>query len=334
MSPSARGRERAPLPGLPADARRERDALPGYTAGVLGLSADAFALLRDLVLERTGLYFDDGKRDMFADKLAELVVERGLGSFLDYYYLLRYDAEAERHWLELRDRLAVPETYFWRQAEQLDALVRHVVPAHFAARGAAPLRIWSAACCTGEEPLSIALALAEAGWHGRVPIQIVGSDASPALVERARRGVFRERSFRALPEALRRRWFEPVEGGWRIDPALLDRVEWQTANLVEASDVAPLASSPVIFCRNVFIYFSDDAVRRVAGLFWDHMPAPGHLFLGASESLTRLRTRFELREVGDAFAYVKDAPPTPAAEAIHPEHGTRRTGAAFPQDSR
>ncbi len=314
--------------------RWERAALPGYTAGVLGLSPDAFALLRDLVLERTGLYFDDAKRDMFADKLAELVVERGLGSFLDYYYLLRYDADAERHWLEVRDRLAVPETYFWRQAEQLDALVRHVVPAHFANGRAGPLRIWSAGCCTGEEPLSIALALAEAGWLTRAPIEIVGSDASPALLERARRGVYRERSFRSLPTALRDRWFEPCDGGWRIDPALAARVEWRTVNLVNASEVAPLAASPVIFCRNVFIYFSDDAVRRVTDLFYERMPKPGHLFLGASESLARLGSPFELREVGGAFAYVKDGPPPSAAEAIHPEQGTRWRSPAFQQDTR
>jgi len=313
---------------------RERDALPGYSTGILGLSADAFLLLRDLVLERTGLYFDDARRDLFADKLAELVVERGLGSFLDYYYLLRYDADAERHWLELRDRLAVPETYFWRQPEQIDALVRHVVPAHFAGRNAAPLRIWSAACCTGEEPLSIALALAEEGWLARAPIEIVASDGSPGLVERARRGVFRERAFRALPEPLRRRWFEPCDGGWRIDPELLGRVQWRTANLVDEAEVAPLANSPVIFCRNVFIYFSDDAVRRVTGLFYERMPAPGHLFLGASESLARLGTPFELREVGSAFTYVKDAPAPTPARALHPEHGAWRPEAALPQDSR
>ncbi len=313
---------------------RERAPLPGYSASVLGLSADAFALLRDLVLERTGLYFDEAKRDMFADKLAELVVERGLGSFLDYYYLLRYDADAERHWLELRDRLAVPETYFWRQAEQIDALVRHVVPRHFAGTDARPLRIWSAGCCTGEEPLSIAMALADAGWLTRAPIEIVGSDASPALLERARRGVFRDRSFRALPTTLRDRWFEPYDGGWRIDPALLARVEFRTVNLVEAQEAAPLAASPVIFCRNVFIYFADDAVRRVTGLFYDRMPAPGHLFLGASESLARLGTRFELREVGSAFAYVKEGPPPTPAPAIHPEYGTWRHRTTFQQDSR
>src|SRR5690349_21592158 len=83
------------------------------------LGDTAFALLRDLVAERTGMLFDEGKRAVFADKLSELVSSNGLSSFLDYYYLLRYDAEAPRHWAELMNRLSVPETYFWRQAEQI-----------------------------------------------------------------------------------------------------------------------------------------------------------------------------------------------------------------------
>ncbi len=314
---------------------RERGEPPGCTAGILGLSGDAFLLLRDLVLERTGMYFDDGRRDLFADKLAELVVGRGLSSFLDYYYLLRYDADAERHWLELRDRLAVPETYFWRQAEQLDSLVHHILPAHFARRDADALRIWSAACCTGEEPLSIAIALAEAGWLTRAPIELVASDASPALVQRARRGVFRERAFRSLPDALRNRWFEPVAEGWRIDPALLARVEWRTANLVDPAEVAALAGASVVFCRNVFIYFSDDMIRRVAALLYERMPAPGYLFLGASESLVRLGSRFDLREIGDALVYVKDAlAGSEPAQPIPPEHGVWRRTAARLKDGR
>lgn len=311
--------------------RDPRDGV-GYAAGILGLTGDAFVLLRDLVGERTGVYFDNAKRDIFADKLAELVVERGLSSFLEYYYLLRYDADAERYWLELRDRLAVPETYFWRQPEQFHSLASHVVPDHVSRTGGRPLRIWSAACCTGEEPLSIAIALAEAGWFSRAPIEIVGSDASPALLERARKGVFRERAFRSMPDELRRRWFEPTPEGWRIDPTLLARVEWRTANLVDEAEIAPLARADVIFCRNVFIYFSDDAIRRVTGVFHERMPAPAYLFLGASESLARLRSPFDLREIGGAFVYVKDAAPV-AREPLHVETRWRRTAAA-PQDER
>jgi len=279
----------------------------GSSADVLGFSESAFVLLRDLVAKRTGVYFSNDKRDLLADKLADLLAARGMTSYLDFYYLLRYDADAPRHWRELVDRLAVPETYFWRQPDQVLAVARVLAPHHFARRPATPFRIWSAACCTGEEPLSIAVALAEAGLLERYPFEILGSDASAAMLERARTGLYGERSFRALPPELRARYFRAESGGWRIDPALHRRVQWTIANIVDRDDVAPLAAVNVVFCRNVLIYFAEETVAQVARTLADAMPDDAHLCLGASESLTRTSTAFELVEVGGAFMYTKGA---------------------------
>jgi chemotaxis protein methyltransferase CheR len=283
---------------------------------VLGFSESAFTLLRDLIAQRVGVYFGDDKRDLLADKLSDLLAACGMTSYLDYYYLLRYDAEADRHWSELMDRLSVPETYFWRQHDQILALAQVVAPRHFARRGAPPLRIWSAACCTGEEPISIAIALAEAGLLHRRPIEIVASDGSAAMVERARQGIYGDRSFRTLPAELRDRYFRSEGAGWRVDPRLHGQIRWTTANLVDPDAVRPLAASDVIFCRNVLIYFSDETISHVARLFAAGLREDGHLFLGASESLTRLATDFELAEIGGAFVYVKGATArTPHARA-------------------
>jgi chemotaxis protein methyltransferase CheR len=277
----------------------------GTSADVLGCSPATFGLLRDLIAKHTGVHFADDKRDLLADKLADLLADVGTTSYLDYYYLLRYDADAARHWRALADRLAVPETYFWRQPDQILAVAQVVAPRHFERRPGVPFRIWSAACCTGEEPLSIAIALAEAGLLDRAPIEIVASDASGAMLEVARRGIYRERSFRALPLHLRTRYFRSESDGWRIDPDLHRRVRWTTANLVERADVAPLAAADVVFCRNVLIYFADETVAHVARLFAEAMPDDGLLCLSASESLMRMSTAFELAEVGGAFMYAK-----------------------------
>lgn len=277
----------------------------GYSANILGISDSAFTLLRDLIAERTGVFYDDNKRDLLADKVSGLVMAHGLTSFLDYYYRLRYDEDAAGYWTELMDQLSVPETYFWRQPEQIVAVATVIAPQHFQRHPDAPLRIWSAACCSGEEPLSIAIALAEAGLLGRQPIEIVASDGSAAMVDRARRGLYSERSFRSIPAELRRKYFRPDGAAWRVDPALHRQVRWTTVNLVDAEAVRPMAAADVIFCRNVFIYFSDEAITQVAKAFAHGLADDGHLFLGAAESLTRLSTAFELAEVGDAFVYVK-----------------------------
>jgi chemotaxis protein methyltransferase CheR len=281
------------------------DGAFGYSAEILGFSESAFVLLRDIIAQRVGIYFDEAKRDLLADKLSDLMAARGMTSFLDYYYLLRYDADADRHWMELIDRLSVPETWVWRQVEQLEALVNVVAPRHLAEHPQRPLRIWSAAACTGEEPIGIAIALAEAGLLDRMSIEIQASDASPAMIERARRGVFGKRAMRNLPDAIRDRWFRCEGNAWRVDPRLHARIQWSVVNLIDADAVARRAVADVIFCRNVFIYFADDTILRVVRSFSRAMPDDGHLFLGASESLTRLGTEFELAEIGKAFAYVK-----------------------------
>jgi chemotaxis protein methyltransferase CheR len=301
----------------------------GSSADVLGFSESAFLLLRDLIAQRTGVYFAHDKRDLLADKLADVLAARGMTSYLDYYYLLRYDADAATHWGELVDRLAVPETYFWRQPDQILATARVLAARHRALRPSAPFRIWSAACCSGEEPLSIAIALAESGALDGHPVEIVGSDASEAMLARARRGIYGERSFRSLPAALRDRYFRAEAAGWRIDPAIHARVRWTRANLMDAGEVAPMASSDVVFCRNVLIYFSDDTVAHVARLLAAGMPDHAHLCLGASESLTRVSSEFELVEVGGAFMYTKSG----ARNGAPPHEAESRVG-GYPSGTR
>ena len=276
-----------------------------FYADTLGLSASAFTLLRDLIHERTGLFYDNGKSDLLTDKLSPLVIERGFNSFLDYYYLLKYELDADDEWERIIDALSVQETFFWREIDQVKALVDHLVPEYFSTPRAQPLRIWSAACATGEEPLSIAMALDEKGWFERAPIEIYATDASRAAIARARSGLYRERSFRTLTPSLRAKYFREEQGAWRVVPELHAKVNWAVANLRSDAEVTMLATAAVIFCRNVFIYFSEDAIRKTVQLFASRMPVPGYLFVAASESLLRLTTDFQFQELGGAFVYVK-----------------------------
>jgi chemotaxis protein methyltransferase CheR len=278
-----------------------------FGAALYALPDSAFYLLRDLIAERTGILFDEPKRSLLADKLSELVSANGLSSFLDYYYLLRYDGASDEHWTALINRLSVPETFFWRQSEQFETLASIIAPVRYATEPRRTLRIWSAACCTGEEPVSIAIALAKAGWLDRMPIEIRATDASPAMVSRAKEASYGERSFRQLPADLRSEYFESDgPDRWRPRRSLTRNIQYGVANLANRRDIEALADSDVIFCRNVFIYFGDEAIKNVTRVFSERMPADGCIFLGASESLTRLGVDLELAEIGKAFAYVKE----------------------------
>lgn len=276
--------------------------------GTLSVPDGVPLLLRDLVHDRTGIFFDVDRFDTMLEKLRDRALRHQCASYLDYYYLLKYDNPHEE-WLRVVDAFSVQETYFWRESSQIEALVKHVVPSLLAS--SAPVRIWSAACASGEEPYSIAIALLEAGL-GNAPIEILASDASEAALEKARRGIYRERSFRALPPALREKYFSVVPEGSQLAPEVLRRVTFRRANLIETAEIEDLARSPAIFCRNVFIYFSPESIRRTLSVFASQMPLGGHLFVGASESLLKLSDDFTLREVDGAFAYVR-SPAAPAS---------------------
>lgn len=271
----------------------------------LVLPEGAGALIQSLINERTGMFFDNGKRDLLIDKLSPLVIERGFSSYLDYYYLLKYDTASHLEWQNVMNALSVQETYFWRESDQIRTLVNTLMPERQARNTGGTVRIWSAACATGEEPLTIAMALNEAGWFERASIEIMASDASSKAIERAREGVYRDRAFRNLPSSLRDRYFEKDGSAWRVRDDMHRRIKWGLANLMEEDQIAPFASADFIFCRNVFIYFSENAIRRAVRSFGKFIRSPGYLFVGAAESLIRLTTDFNLTEIGDAFVYVK-----------------------------
>ena len=271
----------------------------------LGITRVGLALLSDLLTERTGLHYAEDRQDVLAERLASIAIDRGFRSYLDLFYLLKYE-DNPADWARVMDELSVPETYFWREIDQIRAVVDRVVPALAQQARGRPVRIWSVPCASGEEPLTIAMLLEESGWFNRIPIELYGSDASPAALARAAQGTYRDRAFRALPPLMKEKYFVPSNGGWRPIDTLQSRVRsWSVVNLLEADRFETLSTCSVIFCRNAFIYFSAAAVRKTVEIFASRMARPGYLCVGAAESLLNLTTAFTLQEIDGAFVYAK-----------------------------
>ena len=282
-------------------------ALPGSAHAGIRIPDRTLPLIRDLVHERTGLHYDDGRLDVVADRLTPLAAARGFDSLLDYYYLLKYDQQAEDEWVRAIDALSVRETYFWREFDQVRALTDVIMPRLVALHRRA-IRIWSIPCASGEEPLSIAMALTESGWFARAAIELHAGDASGAALARARLGRFGVRAFRQLPTELRERYFnhDANAGEWVARQILFDRVSsWVRINVMQPGDLRALQGADVVFCRNLFIYFREAGVRQVVNELAGLMSSPGFLCVGAAESLLRLGTPFELQDIGGAYVYVK-----------------------------
>ena len=265
------------------------------------LSPSLFAILSDLVEERTGMHYEAHDSDLFASKLLARAVDAGFESALDYYYFLRYDDADRREFDALVDALVVSETYFFRETAPLRTLCDEVLH-HVFATGRRP-RVWCAAASTGEEPLTLAMMLAAAGRLGDV--DLVASDISPRALARAREGRYGARSFRAIASVDRARWFEPAGDGTVPLRQLRDAIQWRRVNLLEADAVAALGTFDAVICRNVLIYFSEDTVRRVIGTLAGGLRDGGSLLVGVSESLLRFGTLLHCEERGGSFFYRK-----------------------------
>ncbi|HTV21156.1 MAG TPA: protein-glutamate O-methyltransferase CheR [Polyangiaceae bacterium] len=261
-----------------------------------------FAILSGLIEERAGLCYTLQDRELLTSKLSPRALELGFASLLDYYYFLRYDPESEREFEALVNALVVNETFFFRELTPLTVMVTDFVAPRVRA-GERP-RIWCAACATGEEPLTLAMLLAEQGLLDRV--ELVASDISSSALARARSGEFSRRSLRHVPvPQLAEKWLTLHERHVSVAPALLQSIRWQQLNLIDAAAIEALGPMDWILCRNVLIYFRDETVARVVSLLSRQLRAGGALLVGVSESLLRFNAGLNCEEHGGVFTYRK-----------------------------
>ena len=269
------------------------------------LSHREFGLLRDLFLERAGLEFEESSSFAFERRLGERVVELGLKSFHEYYKYLRFGGNGEQE-LELAlEKVTTAETYFYRQDYQLRAFQVEVLPIlRSQNRSNRSLVLWSAGCSTGEEVYTLAILVKESGLFDNWSVRVIGSDLSRERVAAARRGVFREASFRTSGW-LKERYFTPSGEGWRVDSEIKAMCRFGQLNLTEPGATATVGRVDVVFCRNVLIYFGQMARARVIDNLYRRLKPGGYLFLGHSESLLNVTTAFELVHLTEDLVYRK-----------------------------
>ena len=267
-------------------------------------------LLRNLIQERTGLFFRDYRGiESIAARLKPRLEKNGCGSFSEYYRLLSEGGKAAAsEWLHIIAVLSKTISSFLRHTRLTRLLVNTVIPQWLLNADTKTLKIWSAGCATGEEPLTIAMALSEAGWFDRIEIEIYGSDANFVAIEKAQRGVYSESRIIYLSPELRFKYFIPVNKGWRVKPELHKRIRWSVTNLINESEIAEFATSHIIFCRNVFIYFSESAIDQTLRLFGKHMPWRGYLLTDEGDYFTSLMSQvsiFERQKISGASIWMK-----------------------------
>jgi chemotaxis protein methyltransferase CheR len=270
--------------------------------GSTGVPAPVLAILSALVEERVGLHYGLLDHEILADKAGVRAADAGFESLLDYYYFLRYDPAAGPEMDALVDALVVGETYFFRELGPLEVVAN--LARGLVAEGVRP-RIWSAACASGEEPLTLAMLLDQRGVLDAV--DLVASDVSARALARARAGRYGPRSLReGAPPALVERYLRrQADGSVRVAPGLAEAIRWRQVNLNAPDEVAGVGPAHLVLCRNVLIYFRDETVVQVVGRLFDVLRPGGALFVGVSESLLRFGTTLVCEEHGNVFFYRK-----------------------------
>ena len=284
------------------------------TAGELARPDEIeFKLVSDLIESRLGLVFDLSRTGSLKNQLASRINELNLKTFTDYYHYLSYHPDRTPELEELARQITNGESYFFREHHHFEILRDHILPRHHARSPQDPLRVLSAGCSAGQEAYSIAITLHDAATGiGAGDWKVDACDIHPDRLDQARSARYGEASLRTCRNADRRIYFEKDGNRYRVRSEYRNKVRFFPANLTDPA-VADWGRYNVIFCRNVLIYFSDDAFHEAIDQFTRCLLPGGYLFLGHSESLINRRDDFEPVSLGGHIVYrKKEAGPSSA----------------------
>src|SRR4030067_73446 len=221
------------------------------------LSIETFGLRRDIIYAKCGIFFPEAKKYFLEMRLARRLEEMSLKSFEDYYSYLNYDSQRAKELTHLFNSIVTNETSFFRDLPQLDAFRKGVVPKVLDEKAKASsktLKLWSAACSTGEEPLTIAMMLLEDGVQTKgLNIDILASDISDNVLKPAAAGVYEKYSLRNTPENYLKKYFLHSGESYTAENKVRELAQYRKVHLIDSIEMRMIRGMDIIFCRNVLI---------------------------------------------------------------------------------
>jgi chemotaxis protein methyltransferase CheR len=261
-----------------------------------------YRFLQEHVHSQVGIVLEDNKHYLFESRLAPIVKQHGLGSINDLCVLLRAKRDIGLDH-QVVEAMTTNETYFFRDPAQYEALRTVLLPKlKEERRDTKKLRFWSAASSTGQEAYTLALVLLENGfqdWN----IEILGTDFSAKVVERARSGIYQQIEVnRGLPASLLVKYFRRSGLDWQLSEQVRKMVRFDTIDLRKS--MRTLGPFDLVFCRNVLIYFDNETKRNIVKEIHSTLFRGGWLLLGGAETAFSLEERFDRQTVGNVTVYV------------------------------
>lgn len=271
------------------------------------ITPQEYESFKKFLQDASGILLGDNKQYLVKSRLRRLLEDNQLGTLGELLERLRRPGQS--HLKEaVIDAMTTNETLWFRDTHPFRILSEKLLPELAARKDAQPLRFWSAACSTGQEPYSIAMAVDEYRrlQPGRLrgDVRIVATDISKSVLDVAKRGEYEMLAIgRGLSPERQQIFFQTLPaGGWRIKPQIRNFVEFREMNLLERYT---LGKFDLVFCRNVLIYFSGDLKRDILTRMHAALNPGGYLILGASESLNGLSHLYEMVQCHPGIIYRK-----------------------------
>ncbi|HZX48380.1 MAG TPA: CheR family methyltransferase [Nitrospirota bacterium] len=282
------------------------------TTKIITMSDSTFHTLSDMIYTRSGMHFPDNKKYILENRLSRRIEDAGFGNYEKYIEFLKHDAGKEKEFTNLFNIITTNETFFFRDSSQLQAFESTVLPdivQKLKAKGSKKMRIWSAACSTGEEPYTLSMMVTDrlsAPEYKDWDIEIHGSDISEAVLSSARRGEYNDYSVRnVMPQQLSKHFSKNGSGKYIIKPEIKKLVRFSNINLSDDSALRMYRGMDIIFCRNVLIYFDEASKKKVISSLYNSLVSGGYLFIGHSESLFNITRAFKIINVNSVLLYQK-----------------------------
>lgn len=277
-----------------------------FDTASFALNAETFNKLRDLIYEQTGIHFQENKKYLLESRLQPRVRSCGCNSFDEYLNFLRFDAYRDREFTELYTVITTNETYFFRDEAQLETFMKVILPAVMQHNQASKqLRIWSAACSTGDEPYTLALLLRDHPPLANWSIDILATDISENVLEVGRKGTYRSHSLRKVPAHLLAKYFTGGKEEYGLVPQVKSLVRFMNLNLYDRARLKLVRGIDVILCRNCLIYFDTKAKQQIVSDLHDALRPKGYLVIGFSETLHDHSGLFRAIHAGRSVVFEK-----------------------------
>jgi len=229
-----------------------------------------------------------------------------LDSLSEYFIMLKF-APNSTEWAKLINDLTVNETYFFRDFPQLRNFAEDVLPVvvkNKLEKQSKKLKVWCAACSTGEEAYTLSIILQEMlEDFDRWEVQIIASDINTEVLQQARIGLYESRSIRDVPPEYLEKYFTLRQDKYLITGKARKPITFKQINLMDEEEMSKVCGCDFIFCRNCLIYFDDESRKKVVDNFYEALLPEGFLFLGHSESVGRISSAFNVQRIGDSIVY-------------------------------